>query len=538
MSGVDQSPLVCYRELMDMEGNISGVDLILVNANIITLDPLRPKANWVEIRNGIILNLGDQQGLKGLGHGKSNVIDCQGKTIVPGFIDSHCHLIAFAETQVTLDLSPRNGVNSISDLKDKIRTLVHTVPSGTWIRGKRYNEFYLAEKRHPTRWDLDEASSQLPVKLTHRSGHAHVLNSVALGLVGISKETPDPPGGLIDREIPTGEPTGLLYEMGAFLSKAVPPLDVEELERGIKLADQELISLGITSVQDASASNDVERWKLIDFWKQKRFLTPRVSMMLGMESFHENQRQKFSTPLSENHLRLSSVKIILDETTGRLYPPQSQLNQMVLNIHEAGLQVAIHAIEEKAIESACTAVAYALERFPRSDHRHRIEHCSLCPPALVKRLASLGIMVITQPPFLFYNGERYLKTIPAGKLEHLYPIGTLIKNGVEVAGSSDCPIVTPNPLVGIHSAVNRTCETGEPVSEVEGITPMEALWMYTSYAARTSFEETIKGSISPGKLADLVVLNRDPTKVPSDEIKDIKVEMTILGGEVVWDKTS
>lgn len=523
---------------MDNKEHLPVRDLILLNANIITMDPILPRASWVVIQEDRILSLGPSQEFRGFRHGNSRVIDCHGKTIVPGFIDSHCHLIAFAETQVTLGLSPRNGVDSISDLKDKIRNLAHTVPSGTWIRGKGYNEFYLAEKRHPTRWDLDEASSQLPVKLTHRSGHAHVLNSVALGLVGISKKTPDPPGGLIEREIPTGEPTGLLYEMGAFLSKAVPPLDVEELERGIILADQELISLGITSVQDASASNDVERWKLIDSWKQKRFLTPRVSMMLGMESFHENQRQKFSTPLSENHLRLSSVKIILDETTGRLYPPQSQLNQMVLNIHEAGLQVAIHAIEEKAIESACTAVAYALERFPRSDHRHRIEHCSLCPPALVKRLASLGIMVITQPPFLFYNGERYLKTIPAGKLEHLYPIGTLIKNGVEVAGSSDCPIVPPNPLVGIHSAVNRTCENGEPVSEVEGITPMEALRMYTSYAARTSFEETIKGSISPGKLADLVVLNRDPTKVPSEEIKDMKVEMTILGGEVVWDKTS
>ncbi|HUU81803.1 MAG TPA: amidohydrolase [Acidobacteriota bacterium] len=521
-----------------MARDISGADLILADAHIITLDPLRPRASWLGISNGRILALGDNQGLKRLRGGKYNVINCRGKTIVPGFIDSHCHLIAFAETQVTLDLSPRNGVNSISDLKDKIRSAANRLAPGIWIRGKGYNEFYLAERRHPTRWDLDEVASNLPVKLSHRSGHAHVLNSVALRLVGISKETPDPPGGLIEREIPSGEPTGLLYAMGAFLSKSVPPLDIEELERGIKVADQELISLGITSIHESSASNDMERWKLIDSWKQKRLLTPRVCMMLGMESFHENQRHKFSTQLSENHLRLSGVKIILDETTGQLYPPQSKLNEVVFQIHHAGQQTAIHAIEENAIESACTAVAYALERLPRSDHRHRVEHCSLCPPALVKRLASLGIMVITQPPFLFYNGDRYLKTVPSKQLKYLYPIGTLMKSGVEVAGSSDCPIVPPNPLVGIHSAVNRICETGEPVSELEGITPMEALRMYTSYAARTSFEETIKGSISPGKLADLVVLNRDPTKVPSDEIKDIKVEMTILGGEVVWDKTS
>jgi predicted amidohydrolase YtcJ len=145
-------------------------------------------------------------------------------------------------------------------------------------------------------------------------------------------------------------------------------------------------------------------------------------------------------------------------------------------------------------------------------------------------------MVVTQPSFIYYNGERYLRTVPDSNLKHLYPIATLINNGVKVVGSSDCPIVPLNPLIAIYSSVSRMAENGELVLPEERISPLEALRMYTDEAAKTTFEETIKGSITPGKLADLVVLNGDPTELPVDEIKDMKVEMTILGGEVVWDK--
>jgi predicted amidohydrolase YtcJ len=242
--------------------------------------------------------------------------------------------------------------------------------------------------------------------------------------------------------------------------------------------------------------------------------------------------------LSENQLNIKGVKIILHETTGRLSPSQEELNERVLHIHQSGLQAILHAIEGKTIEAACFAIEYALKNSPKLDHRHRIEHCSVCTPSLTKRLASLGIRVVTQPSFIYYNGERYLRTVPASNLKHLYPIATLMKNGVKVVGSSDCPIVPANPLIGIYSTTSRMTETGEFVLPEERISPLEALRMYTYEAARTTFEETIKGSISPGKLADIVVLNGDPTKLPINEIKDIKVEMTILDGEVVWDKMS
>ena len=326
--------------------------------------------------------------------------------------------------------------------------------------------------------------------------------------------------------------------MSDFLSKRIPPLENQQLDLGMKIANRELVSSGITSVQDTSSHNGILQWKLFDKWKADGLLKPRLTMMLGFEGFKEHRDQNFSTQLNENHFRLGGVKILIHESTGQLTPSQQELNEMVNNIHQSGFQAILHAFEENPIEAACTAIEHALKNSPKSDHRHRIEHCSVCPPSLAKRLASLGIMVVTQPSFIYYNGERYLRTVSASNLKHLYPIATLVKNGVKVASSSDCPIAPPNPLMGIYAATSRIADSGERILPEERITPEEALKMYTEVAAKTSFDEKNKGTISPGKLADLVVLNGDPTKLPINEIKDIKVEMTILDGEVVWDKMS
>ncbi len=512
-------------------------DLILFNANIIPIGPGSGNARLVAIRKGKILAVAGNDALEDFRHARTKVIDCKGNTLLPGFFDAHCHIHAFAESLVTLNLSPRNNVSSILDIISEVRLLSRCLPSGTWIRGKGYNEFYLAEKRHPLRRDLDKAAPALPIKLTHRSGHAHVLNSTALDLVGISRNTPDPPGGLIDRDIKTGEPTGLLFEMGHFLSKRIPPLDSKELEHGIKMANRELLSLGITSIQDASIHNDIDKWDQFRFWKEQGFLNPRVNMMIGIQELNEHKGQDFSSLVGEKQLRLSGVKIILDETTGQMYPPQSELNEMVLRIHRLGLQAAIHAIEEAAIESACSAIEYSLNKIPKPDHRHHIVHCSVCPPSLSERIASLAIMVVTQPSFIYYNGDRYLKTVPDEQLRHLYPVGMLMNSGVNVAGSSDCPIVPADPLIGVYAAISRETEAGEVLMPEKGVPPLDALRMYTCNASKITFEDKIKGTIAPGKLADMVVLNGDPTRLPADEIKDIKVEKTILNGEVVWNDT-
>jgi predicted amidohydrolase YtcJ len=515
------------------------LDLILTNGKVITLDPARPRAETVVIRDGKVFAVGGQESLNGLRRQETRVIDCRGKTISPGFIDAHFHLLAFAESLVTLNLEPRNQVHSISDIQVKIRELSRRLPSGTWIRGRGYHEYSLAEKRHPTRWDLDEATSTHPIKLTHRSGGAHVLNSLALTLVGISKETADPPEGLIDRDLETGEPTGLLYSMGDDLAKNIPPLDHDQMEHGMRRADQKLCSLGITSIHDVSSRNNGERWEVFQKWKKQGFIKSRIKMVFGWEGFNDYQKHPFSSPMDENQLRPGGVKIIVHETTGRLSPNQEELNKRVLCIHRAGFQAVLHAVEENTIEAACGAIEVALKHFPRADHRHRIEHCSVCQPSLAKRIASLGITVVTQPPFIYYNGSRYLRTVLDPPLKHLYPFGTLVNEGVHVVGSSDCPIVPPNPMIGIYAAVSRKTDLDEVVLPEEKILPEKALRMYTGEAARAGFDEMTKGSITPGKLADLVVLSADPTAVPADkidEIKEIAVEMTLINGEIVWEK--
>ena len=508
-------------------------DLIFCNANVLTLDPHCPRAETVAVREGKILSVSGNNAVEELKGTRTSIIDCHGKTILPGFHDAHCHFTALAESLLTLDLCPP-AVHSIPDIQDKIRTLSQNLPRGSWIKAGGYNEFYLVERRHPTRWDLDRATTTHPVKLTHRSGHAHVLNSLALALAGISNETPEPPGGMIERDLETGEPNGLLYGMSAYLANVVPPLDNSELEQGIKLANETFVSLGITSLQDASPHNDYHRLKAFQQWKGKEYIKPRVTIMLGAEAFSQSQEQGTRLITDDSQFHLGATKIILDETRGQPNPPQEELNQKVLEIHKSGMQVALHAVEETTIEAACSAMEYALQRFPRANHRHRVEHCSVCTPSMAKRLALLEAIVVTQPAFIYYSGERYLNTVPDEQLRHLYPVASFIKAGLKVAASSDCPVVPPNPLSGIYAAVSRRTETGQSLLPEEHISPLQALWLYTEGAAYACFEEAIKGSIAPGKLADLVVLSGDPTEVATETINDLEVEMTIVGGEIVW----
>ena len=512
-------------------------DLILVHGNVITMDPQFPKARAIAIKGGKVVGMSDHEDLRQFKQRNTDVIDCHGNTVLPGFIDPHFHLLAFAESLVTLNLGPRNQVRSIVDIQDKIRQTMQTVPPGKWIRARGYHEFYLTEKRHPTRWDIDAVTTVHPVRMTHSTGQAHVLNSMALNLVNISRKTGDLPGGIIDRDIETGEPTGLLYGMGDYLAERIPPMDHDQIEHGIKLASQKLTSLGITSIQDASVRNDSKRWDLLADWKERGVLRPRVSMILGYPHFHEYGELAQRADGKGNQIHLGGVKIVVHETTGRLIPSQPEINEMVFRIHQAGFQAVVHAIEERTVEAACSAVEYALQRSPRIDHRHRIEHCSVCPPELAKRIASLGIVVVTQPSFIFYHGERYVRTVPDNQLPYLYPIHTLKGHGVRVAGSSDCPIASPNPFIGIYSAIFRISETGEWIVPKERITLTEALRMVTHDAAVAIREENIKGSITIGKVADLVVLAGDLDKLPVDKIKDLEVSITILNGKIICDRT-
>jgi predicted amidohydrolase YtcJ len=237
----------------------------------------------------------------------------------------------------------------------------------------------------------------------------------------------------------------------------------------------------------------------------------------------------------DERLRLGGVKILVTETTGRPQPPPEELNRQALESHRAGFQLAIHCIEPDTVAAAISALEYVGGQSSLAGRRHRLEHCSECPPELLERLKKLKAMIVTQPPFIYQSGERYLATVPPERQRWLYRIKSFLDSGLKVAGSSDSPIAPDSPLLGIYAAVTRQAETGQVLLPEEAISAGQALAMYTVNAAYASFEEDIKGVIAPGKLADMVVLSADPLKAPLERLKDIEVEMTILDGRVVWE---
>jgi predicted amidohydrolase YtcJ len=511
-------------------------DLILHNANIITMDSNRPAAQLMAVKGERILAVGADDLMGEVGGAKTRVIDCVGKTVAPGFNDAHCHLFGAIGKRDSIDLSPES-VGSIADIKAAIQKRAGNTPQGRWIVGSDYHEFYLAEKRHPTRHDLDEAAPDHPVVLFQRSLHACVLNTKALVLAGITKETPEPKGGVIARELDTGEPSGLLYEMVAHIrQKVLPPLSEAEMAEGMAAANKHHLALGITSLQEASMSNDYARWQTLRRFKDNDVLQSRVSMMFGFDSLSRFQEEGMFFGYGDGGLRLGGMKFLLSEARDRLQPPLEELKEQALTAHEAGFQLAIHCVEPGTVEAAIATLEYIAGRSSVAlpERRHRLEHLSESPPELFKRLQRLGAMVVTQPIFLYQNGARYLATVSPERQRWLYRIGSLLKAGMMVAGSSDAPVAPDNPLLGIYSAVTRRAGSGEALLPHEAISAEQALAMYTVNAAYASFEEDIKGSISPGKLADMVVLSADPLKVPPEQLKDIGVEMTIIGGKVVW----
>jgi len=508
------------------------VDLVLRNAGAITFDPRRPQARTIYIQGGHILKVSGKDVDPKMGLAAAQVIDCRGRTVIPAFHDAHCHVAAYAESLLNIDLSPAS-VKSIEDIVSRIKAAAATLPAGAWIRCSGYNEFYLEEKRHPTLYDLDRATTDHPVKLTHRSGHAHVLNSTALALAGVTGRSGEPPGGMIERDLETGEPNGLLLDMGPYLAEMIPRVGDAELEGAVSRAGRTLLSLGITTVQDASPGNGPERRARFLDWKKRGLFPPRIVMMSGPgKAGRLQQREEFN----EQGIGLirGAVKIMLDEVRGSLNPSQEELNRLVLEIQDQGRQAAIHAVEETTIEAAITALEYAARQRPGKGRRHRLEHCSVCRPAAAARLSRLGAIVVTNPAFIYYSGERYLATVSRGQLSHLYAIKDMLNAGIVVAAGSDAPVAGADPLKGIYAAVTRLAENGRQVAPSQAVSAMDALRLYTVDSAYSCFLEGKLGSLSRGKLADLAVLSGDPLRASDEEVKNLRVEMTLLDGKVVY----
>jgi predicted amidohydrolase YtcJ len=511
-------------------------DLILENAEVITCDPLNPQAESVAARDGRIMMAGTRAEIADLRNPQTRVIDCQHKTIVPGFIDAHCHFFALVRKFLSLDLSPSRA-KSIEAVKAILHHQAGITPPGRWITGTDYNDFYLAEKRHPTRHDLDTAVSSHPVMIVHRSMHACVLNSLAMQIVGITNETEESPGSMIDRDLETGEPNGILYEMLDFVQDRMKiETSREDLDRAITTVDRYYLSMGITSIGEATVTNDLAQWETYQKLKQSGQLNSRINMMPGMSFLIQFQKAGLLSGTGDNQLRVGPLKIILNETTGNLRPTQAELNEMVLEAGWAGFQVAIHAVEVSTVEAAVKALEYAQRTHVQIDPRFRLEHCSECPPELRQRLAKLKAVIVSQPSFLYYGGERYLALVRPEAQPWLYTFKSWMENGLTVAGSSDSPVVPANPIMGIYSAVTRRAESGQSVLPGECVTAEQSVKMFTINAAYATFEENIKGSLSPGKLADMVLLNGNPLTCAPEQIKDIQVELTVIDGKKVWEK--
>ncbi len=522
-------------------------DLLLTHGRVLTCDPARPAASAVAILGDRILWVGEAQEGKDT-FAAARVIDCQGKTILPGFIDAHMHLFAYAANLQGVDCSPR-AVRSIGQIQEAIRRRAATFPPGSWIRAWGFEEFHLDEGRPPTRWELDAAAPRHPVKLAHRSGHASVLNSLALAMLGVTNETPEPEGSIIGRDAATGELTGHLLEMEQILAeRGAPGLSQAEIETALEAAQRQLFSFGVTSIHEATPTRALEQWEHLQRLRERGRFLLRAYKMFGPADIAQLQERGLSFGSGDARLSVGAIKFMLNETGEGVLPPQDVLNEQVYAAHNAGFQAAFHAAEELGALAAVAAVEIAIRRSAEEatdisstgmrvhDHRHRIEHCGICPPALAARLARAGMLVVTQPAFIAEHGERYLAHIPPADLEWLYPVKRLQEARVRLAFGSDCPVVSPEPLRGIAAAVTRRAGNGKVVGAKEAISTQEAIAAYTRGGAYASIDEVLKGTIAPDMLADMVVLSEDISQTPVERLGEVKAEKTILGGQTVWER--
>jgi predicted amidohydrolase YtcJ len=526
-------------------------DQIVLNANVLTLNVKEPVAEAFAIKAGKFVSVGSNEGIKLLAGQRTQVLDVGGKTVAPGFIDAHTHPRAIYEEDsrwYDIEAGP-DKVKTMDDLIAAIRRKAAITPKGMPITGTGYQETKLG--RHPTRQDLDKGTKDHPVVIRHSSGHLSVCNSAALALAKVTKDTVDPKGGEFQRD-DHGEPTGLLKERAAeIVRSALPQASAPESERmkGLLACFRKFAANGITGVH--VAGTDPMSARLMTAARGKD-CPVRLYIMLRESDLDRAVELKRET-LDNWDVRYGAIKSFygnsLSGQTAWLYEPyaapadyvgiapgrsRASLEALVLSIHKAGLQSCIHSNGDREIDIVLDAYEAALKASPRPDHRHRIEHCSIVNEAILKRIKALNL-VIAPHSYIYEHGDKMVN-FGSFRWNWMFPNRSLIDQGTIVAGNSDYPISSAVPLLRIHDMVNRTSAEGKLYGPKQCCTVDQALYAFTMGSALAEFAEKQKGSIEAGKLADFVVLDRDPRKVDSKTIKDIRVLRTVIGGVTVFEK--
>ena len=530
-----------------------GADLIVVNARVLTMDEAQPRAEAFAIKHGRFLAIGANADVRALAASDTQAIDAAGMTVTPGFIDTHCH---------------PSGVNELFGVDSNLRTKAAIVlalrkkaaatPPGYWVQGFMYDDTKVAEGPI-TRTDLDQVSREHPVSVAHRGGHTTVYNSKAFELAGITRETKDPPDGRFERDL-AGELTGKVAELarGVF-SRAGKreELTPEEGRRrgkaGLAHISSLLTAAGLTTVHDAGADSE----RLRAYWDAHETgeLRHRAYLMVrGRAIFEGLKAAGISTGFGNEWVRIGGVKFVADGSAsertmymstpyegrsdrGILTMTQQEIHEAVEDAHRHGFQVGIHANGDLTIDMVLQAYERVLQKWPHKDRRHRIEHCSLVNPELIRRIKASGSIPTPFWTYIHYHGEKWTEYGEA-KMRWMFAHRSFLDAGIRVPGASDYGPGPFEPLMAIQSMVTRKDISGRVWGENQRVSVDEALRIATIHGAYPSYEETQKGSITPGKLADFVILEKDPHDVEPDRIKEIKVVRTVVGGRTVHPKSS
>lgn len=525
------------------------VDQVLVGGRFYPLDDENRPFEAMAISGDRIVAAGSNAEIDALAPAGCRRVDLGGRAVIPGLIDSHNHLTSYGFFMKQVNL---NGAKSIAELQARVAVHAATLRPDEWLTGGGWEQGMFAEQRYPTRHDLDAVVPDRPAILDRVCYHAVVVNSKALELAGITRDTPAPVDGEIRRD-EHGEATGILTESACdIVRRQMPEPTPAEAGEAFLRAMAHANACGLTSVH----TNDNGMLRIMQRVRAAGRLSVRIYLDQTM-SREAVATTELVTGLGDEWLRIGSLKVFVDGSLGArtaaLYEPysddpstrgvlmyaQDDLDALVLAAHSHGMQVAIHAIGDRAVDSAIDAIERALAVEPRANHRHRIIHLQVINPRIISRFRQHNLIADIQPKFvtgeLAWAGER----IGPERVRWAYPWKSLLDAGVLCAGGSDCPVEPLEPLWGVYAAVTRASMEGEPRGgwlPEQRLNVEQSLALFTRNAAYVSFEENLKGTLTPGKLADLVVLDADPFAIDPLAIKDITVQATMVGGRMVFER--